>query len=211
MTGPRRFVASGLVLASAVVACACTPAHTEPMRRRQKLDPGSAYIYGRFTLDTKEGAAILGNEAVTFTIRCRNGETYNLKFLREQALQVLPLPASVCQIEDVIADSGVATASAMNIGFIAGGVVGMGVGALMSDSGQATMASFRLLKNEFLDAGGVYYVGDFDMTAKDNRSAEDRHNDWTMRLVDNYAATTTEMKRRYVYFASARTEDRVSH
>jgi hypothetical protein len=209
-TGSRRPFASltlsALFLPIALSACTT---YLEPMRPRQKLDPTSAYIYGRFTLDTKEGASVLGTEGVTFTIRCREGETYNLKFRNSQALQILPLPASVCQIEDVIADAGTGSTSAMGIGFVFGGIAGMAVGSAVSDSGSATMSNFRLLKNEFLDAGGVYYVGDFTMTAKDNLKAEDRHNDWTMRLVDNYVATTTELKRAYTHFASVRTENRI--
>jgi hypothetical protein len=209
MTGRRRGAASRALLAATLAASACSYA-IEPVRPRQKIDPKSAYIYGRFTLDTKAGASILGSEGVTFTIRCRDGETYNLKFRQGQPLQLLPLPALACQIEDVIADSGTGSTNAMGIGFVFGGIVGMAVGDAVSDTGSATMANFRLLKNEFLDAGGVYYVGDFKMTAKDNRSATDRHNDWTMRLVDNYAGTTAELKRTYVHFASTPTENRVS-
>jgi hypothetical protein len=194
----------------AIAASACAPRFV-PMGFKQKPDPNRAYIYGRFRLDSKEGLSTLGTERVTFTIRCRNGETYNLRFQKWASLQLLPLPASVCQIEDVIADSGTGSTTAMGIGFIFGGIVGMAVGSAVSDSGGATMATFRLLKNEFLDPGGVYYVGDFTMTAKDNRKAEDRHNDWTMRLVDNYSATTAALKRNYTHFASARTENRVSH
>jgi hypothetical protein len=205
-TWARRIV---VVLILALAPSACTR-YIQPLRPMQKVDPKSAYIYGRFNLNTTEGASVFGTETVTFTIRCRDGETYNLRFLHWKGVQLLPLPASVCQIEDVIADSGSGSANAMAIGFVVGGIVGAAVGS-MAGSSNATMSNFRLLKNEFLDGGGVYYVGDFTMTAKDNLHIDDRHNDWTMRLVDNYANATTELKRRYTNFASTHTENRVSH
>jgi hypothetical protein len=205
----RLGAAALMVVLFAIAASACAPQFM-PMGFRQKPDPYSAYIYGRFRVDNKQGLSTLGSEKVTFTIRCRNGETYKLRFRNDSALQVLPLPASVCQIEDVIAGTGAASTTAMGIGFIFGGIVGMGAAAALGNSDSSTMASFRLLKNEFLDPGGVYYVGDFTMTAKDNRNAEDRHNDWTMRLVDNYGATTAALRRNYTHFASAPTENRVS-
>jgi hypothetical protein len=193
----------------ALLATACAAA-TAPMTRRQRLDPKSAYIYGRFTLDTKDGLSVLGTEHVTFAIRCRDGQTYNLLFRPEQPLQILQLPATSCQIEDVVADSGAADPQVVAVAFAFGGVVGAAIADAASDAGDRRMASARLLNNELLDPGGVYYVGDFHMKATDNRKLGDRHNDWTAIVRDNYAATTAEMKKTFVNFAKRPTENRIS-
>jgi hypothetical protein len=82
------------------------------------------------------------------------------------------------------------------------------------------MAPFRLLNNEHLEPGGVYYVGDFSATVSSSymgRSFEPRtllhrmyRERWGLDLPrNNYAATTAEMKRAYPSFASVATADRM--
>jgi len=54
-------------------------------------------------------------------------------------------------------------------------------------------------------------VGDFTLTARDNRSSTDRHYNWTYRIRNNYATTTDLMKRAHPPFESVATENRMSH
>ncbi len=79
------------------------------------------------------------------------------------------------------------------------------------------MARFRLIRNEILGPGGVYYVGDFRMSS--TSEITDRnffYTTWTStwhtdNMRDNYEATTTAMKAQFPQFASVHTENRVTH
>ena len=159
------------------------------VRAGDDYQPQSAYIYGRFLLDTED------NQAMAFSIRCRDGKRYKIVFSKQEneALRMIRLPAGVCQLDDVVY-KGV--------------------------SSQRQMSSFRLLANEHLQPGGVYYVGDFGASASSTESGlkvDFEHGlhtvvDQRWRLLNprnNYAATTAEMKRAYAGFASVATEDRM--
>jgi hypothetical protein len=132
-----------------------------------------------------------------FSIRCRDGKRYKIVFSKDKddALRMIRLPAGTCQLEDVIAKA---------------------VGA------HREMAPFRLLNNEHLDPGGVYYVGDFLATVSSSYMGP-RFDARTLSLYNmyrerwgldlphnNYAATTAAMKRAYPSFASVTTADRMA-
>ena len=73
---------------------------------------------------------------------------------------------------------------------------------------QNEMVGFRLLRNEVLNPGGVYYIGDFTADSTWNFMAGIIK--WIIKGRSNqYAKTTAEMKRVYPGFASVATEDRV--
>jgi len=76
------------------------------------------------------------------------------------------------------------------------------------------MATARLIGNEHLEPGGVYYIGDFsagvDSSWNHNFASPSYHQSWRFGAVENaYDRTTAEMKRAWPRFASVRTEDRV--
>jgi hypothetical protein len=102
---------------------------------------------------------------------------------------VIRVAPSVCQIEEFVYESG---------------------GAIQGKR----MATFRLLHNEFLDPGGVYYVGDF--VAASSFSSDfhllytENHWAWGLTSIRNdYVETTQEMKRRFPSFAGVATQDRM--
>ena len=115
------------ILLAAVLSAGCAAVL---VRAGDEYQPQSAYIYGRFLLDTED------KQAMAFSIRCRDGKRYKIVFSKQEdeALRMIRLPAGVCQLDDV---------------------VGKGVAS------HREMAAFRLLNNEHLQPGGVYYVGDF--------------------------------------------------
>jgi hypothetical protein len=136
------------------------------------------------------------DQGMSFSIRCRDGKRYKIVFSKDEAesIRMIRLPAGTCQLEDVI---------------------GKGVAA------QREMAPFRLLNNEHLEPGGVYYVGDFAATGSsvyvgdgfNNRLAWTRiyRDRWGLELpVNNYQATTAAMKRAFPNFASVATTDRMA-
>jgi hypothetical protein len=177
--------ASVVSVVSVLAGCA---GFTSSIRTSERYDPSSAYIYGRFSLETLEGRRPGGT--MGFAIRCRDGATYTIELAADHPLQVIKVAPSVCQIDEFVYTGG-------------GSVLGR------------RMATFRLLRNEFLDPGGVYYVGDF--TAVSTSSAKhyllyvEHRYAWAISQIrDNYARTTAEMKRTFAGLASARTEDRMS-
>jgi hypothetical protein len=108
---------------------------------------------------------------------------------------MIRLPAGVCQLEDVVSKGAAA---------------------------HQEMSPFRLLGNEHLDPGGVYYVGDFLGIATSTylgREWDPRmlglyrkyRDQWGLDLPrNNYATTTAEMKRAFPNFASVPTTDRMA-
>ncbi len=124
---------------------------------------------------------------MAFAIRCRDGTIYMIEFSRGDEVQMIEVAPSICQLDQII----------------------------YGDAGQR-MVPFRMLRNEVLDAGGVYYVGDF--TASGSYSVAHRifykeiRETWRMgETRDNYAQTTTAMRLTFPSFASVATEDRVAH
>jgi hypothetical protein len=196
------------VLAAFLLAGCVTP--ISAVHPRQKYSPNVAYIYGRFALDIKKARSAFGTEKMVFEIRCRDGHMYEVVFHPTQTLQVIALRPSICQIEDVVNDENGPEGSGAGVAFVAGGLAGALVyTAIKGDQTEARqMSSFRLLQNEELEPGGVYYVGDF--LAKAVEDNEEQRNVWTLQASDNYEATTEAIKRKYPGFASAETENRIS-
>ena len=132
---------------------------------------------------------------MAFSIRCRDGKRYKIVFSKQEdeALRMIRLPAGVCQLDDV---------------------VGKGVGS------HREMAAFRLLNNEHLQPGGVYYVGDFaaagssrllDTTIYPFVIVRKYREQWGIDPPRNrYLETTADMKRACPKFASVQTADRMA-
>jgi hypothetical protein len=133
------------------------------------------------------------DESIGFAIRCQDEKTYTVVFSAETPLQVIELAPSRCQLDEIIYAQP---------------------GGSFVDARQ--LAPFRLLRNEFLNAGGLYYVGDFSAraTAKVTSniviSKEVRYSWEITDITNNYARTTAAMKRKYPGFATAASEDRAS-
>lgn len=134
------------------------------------------------------GRFYVDGPGLSFVIRCREGTKYTIDFSSRDEVQMIELPPSICQLDHVVY----------------GGMA-------------QQMAGFRLLRNEILDPGGVYYLGDFRMSGSSRivsayPFAITTRFTWQVdNIRDNYAASTGEMRRRFPAFASIPTEDRVSH
>ena len=163
-----------LVLSACVAGCA-----TVDVRPGDAYRQSSAYLYGRFYIT---------GQNMSFEIRCRGGVTYEITFSPRDEVQMIAVPPSTCQLDQILY----------------GGVV-------------QKMASFRLLRNEILDPGGVYYVGDFSMSGTYKLTVwtpwyTEHRSTWrTEGIHDNYQATTQAMKQRFPQFAAVATENRVTH
>ena len=173
------------VVAAAVLSSGCAAVL---VRSGDAYHAESAYIYGRFLLESD------GGQAMAFSIRCRDGKRYKIVFSeKDESLKMIRLPAGVCQLDDIV---------------------------VKGKASRREMTTFRLLGNEHLQRGGVYYVGDFDANGTSTASGlkvdflHGLHRQYLQtwhlfRPSDNYAGTTVLMKRAFPKFASVATEDRM--
>jgi hypothetical protein len=197
----------------ALAGCATTSSHEE-LHRKLKLDPSSAYLYGRFVIDTKDSASVLGTETLTFEIRCRDGAIYAIRFLSHEPLQLIRLRPSICQIEDIVFDDSTAETGGgvfvpARAGLI-GGILGVGLfTAIQGDPRPRQLASFRLLRNELLEPGGIYYVGDFYAKATTHGQGADERNEWTATRKNDYERTTEELAKQLANFPADATQNRM--
>src|SRR5215471_3093869 len=121
-----------------------------------------------------------GMSPLWYQLNCHDGSKYKIQFSKSSAARVFKIAPSVCQVDYIV----------------------------FGNETQNEMVGFRLLRNEVLDAGGVYYVGDF---------AADSTWNWMEGIVtwivkgrrNEYAKTTAALKRAFPGFASVATEDRM--
>ena len=90
-------------LLAIVAGCAV---YTSGIRPDASLDPGSAYLYGRFFMKARANEAEFGGkQSIGLVIRCDDGSSYTFGSLDKQELQVLQIKPSRCWlIEMVLAD-----------------------------------------------------------------------------------------------------------
>ena len=181
-----------LAVALSALADGCAE-YTPGLRPTDPYSLGSAYVYGRFFVDAESPTLALdGHQSMGFAIRCRDGNRYVLRFSNRNALQVIRVAPSVCQIDEIIYTD----ASGSTLGRKA--------------------TSFRLFENERLDPGGVYYVGDFFALATTKSSFNglrwETHLNWRMTgTTDSYDKTTDQLKRYFPNLAPAATDNRMTH
>jgi hypothetical protein len=126
--------------------------------------------------------------SMTFAIRCRDGAVYKVDFMDRDQVQMIELVPSICQLDKIEYGS--------------------------SANGQ--LVPFRMLRNEILDPGGLYYVGDYSVTGASRTEFKvfytEVHQRWRMNHAhDDYARSTAEMRQLFPAFAATPTEDRVAH
>jgi hypothetical protein len=195
-----------VVLAAAASAGCASATATEPVHPHGRPSGKMAYLYGRFQVDTSLSKSLFGAETMTFEIRCRDGETYGVRFEKTSEPQMIAMKPAICQIEDVVYDDGTEKYSGSTLA--SRGLLGIAIIGAANEAASTAreMSSFRLLQNEELAPGGVYYVGDFFASAE----YDGDKNVWTIKAKDDYAATTAAFKKKYARFAPVKTENRVS-
>jgi hypothetical protein len=121
-----------------------------------------------------------GISPLWYQLRCRDGNSYKIQFSQSSAVKVFRIAPSICQVDYVV----------------------------FGNETQNEMVGFRLLRNEVLDPGGVYYVGDF--TADSTWKWIEGIVTWIIKGRRNeYAKTTEQLKKTFPAFSSVATEDRV--
>jgi hypothetical protein len=82
-----------------VLAGACSP-YTVSERPDDPLSPSSAYLYGRFELDSRGSRNSMG-----FVVRCTDGEkdqAFDIGFSSKHPLQVFKIAPGTCVIDEMV-------------------------------------------------------------------------------------------------------------
>ena len=128
-------------------------------------------------------------ESMYFEIRCRDGQSYAIRFSRKTAVQMIEVAPAMCQIESFVFES-----------------------PILSEVGpKRESASFRLLSNELVEPGGVYYVGDFivNLTSDTLIPFFEWKQRWKFGASRNdYQGASAELRQIFPSFSAVPTEDR---
>jgi hypothetical protein len=187
--GRLLLVAIPLVFGGFGVGCAHYTASIDP---DDKLDPKSAYLYGRFTIEADNSTlSSTPGGSVAFTFRCENGKTYSIGFSDETPLQVIRIKPSRCEFVEIL--------------------LGRSDGRLLK---RIPVAPGTLRDGVFSPSRG-YYLGDFSTTASEKSTQISQYTIRTrwrwglMQAEDDYQATTKQMRQDFPNLRRLPTEDRM--
>jgi hypothetical protein len=160
------------------------------VRPDERPGPSDVYLYGRFYIHTEVQGLGFKDQSMGFAIRCRDGKNYVIPFSEERPVQVIKVHPGICQLDEILFTDGGGTVRGRQL------------------------VTFRLLGNEILQPGGVYYVGDFVATAasvsEHSLVYQKSYSAWRLAARENnYARTTQLMREIFPLFASRVTEDRM--
>jgi hypothetical protein len=177
-----------LLLLGAGVGCAHYTPRIDPDDR---LDPQSAYLYGRFRIDAKD--SVLGmdsHESMGFAFKCENGSDYTIRFSNRRPLQVIRIKPSRCEFVEIVCTDA--------------------DGVLLK---RLPVAPGTLHDRQFLPGRG-YYLGDFyaKATVQTTPVLFATRIRWRWGITDvqnNYQVTTEIMKEKFSNLSRLPTEDRM--
>jgi hypothetical protein len=164
--------------------------YTAGMRADAKPAAGSAYVYGRFFIQSKKTPlGFDGYQTMGLVVRCADGSTYTIRFSNKNEVQVIPVRPSRCELVEIV----------------------------YTDADGAVKGRRRPPRDwmhpEQLAAGHGYYFGDYTARAKVDSEwhvfSTELHWSWDMDPdADNYQETTDQMKRTFASLASLPTENK---
>jgi len=179
--------ALALLLLEAGVGCAHYTPRIDPDDR---LDPRSAYLYGRFRIEVKD--SVLGmdsHESMGFAFKCENGSDYTIRFSNRKPLQVIRIKPSRCEFVEIVCTDA--------------------DGVMLK---RVPVAPGALHNRQFLPGRG-YYLGDFYAKANVQTTWElATRIRWHWGITDvqnNYQVTTEIMKEKFRNLLRLPTEDRM--
>lgn len=177
----------GVVAVIALVGgCTSTSAAIRP---DHKLDPGAAYLYGRFFIKSDDPGSWTGHQSIGISLGCSGYRTYTIWFSTTRDIQVMEVPPQQCAV----------------------------TGSMLTDENGLVVKSARVeqadLRWQVFTAGKAYYLGDFFgrgvFSTTRIPTAIWKHWSWAMDAADDrYESTTAEFKGTFPNLASLPTEDK---
>jgi hypothetical protein len=176
-----------LVAGASLASCA---GYTASIRRDDRASADSAYLYGRFFIESKSvPLGLAGYQTMGLVLSCAGGATYTIRFANTKGVQVIKARPARCALTQVVytdADGAVRRRS-------------------LPPRGWGRPQDFV--------AGYAYYLGDYTAVASFDSEWKvlytQLHWGWDMEAdADNYEETTEEMKRSFAGLAALPTENR---
>jgi hypothetical protein len=177
-----------MAVALAPLCLAACAAFSPSLPKTEAPAPENAYLYGRFSIEApKAWLSLAGHQTMGFSLDCGSGQNILIKFKVEEPLQVLKVaPASKCKFREIVyTDSD---------------------GGIRSRKPAPPALSKEI---EFLP-GKAYYLGDYFAATTNTYSGNTIYTQWEIKSsVDEYAASTEEMRKAYPAFANTPTEKKM--
>lgn len=179
----------GRVVVAIASLCACTPTTRSAIRPDDKVDPRSAYLYGRFFIRADaQGGAYESHQSIGLRLWCADRSQYTIWFSQTRDVQVLKADPSECALVRV----SFANASGITT--------------------RTVDAAPELRRLQEFAAGRAYYLGDFFARGIVERTQHvgfyEIFQSWAMDPADDrFDATTADMQRTFPNLARLPTTD----
>lgn len=98
-----RVMTRTLAVLTMTLAAGCA-INTTAVRSDQPLDPGSAYLYGRFVIKTMPSNGLAqrpASQTVGLLLACDDGSTYPLYFSEERTIRVIKIRPASCSVKEI--------------------------------------------------------------------------------------------------------------
>jgi len=172
-------------MAAALWAASCATSTSARIKPGASIDPGRAYLYGRFFINAPaDEGAFGGKQSVGFGLQCEHGSSYTFGSTEKHEVQVMEIRPGRCWLMTVIfADQ-----------------YGIPRKTLPVDPKDQRPLDFV--------AGRAYYLGDYfakaDFWISSQALTTIEHLEWAVSpgVGDHYAPTTAEMKRGFPNLAA---------
>jgi len=170
--------------------------YTRPISKKDIPTANDGYLYGRFSMDVPK----FTHQTMGLSIHCADGQSYVLRFTRKQPLQVVKIAPSTCSLDQIVytAEDGIvsSTCSLEQIVYTA-------------EDGFVSLrkpAPTGWMQNVKLEAGKMYYLGDFIATGWKERSTIY----WKITDIRaNFINTTKAVKENFPNLLEVPAEDRM--
>jgi hypothetical protein len=146
-----------------------------------------AYIYGRFHIDAPRALLGMdGHQTMGFAIKCDDGQSYVLRFDRENPVLAIKIKPAICSWSEIVYSD-------------ADGAVRL-----------RKPAPAEAFKAVVFQGGYSYYVGDFHAAVSNSVSGNMARTEWKIKAIrENYEITTQDMLEVYPNLRSLPTENRM--
>jgi hypothetical protein len=171
---------------AALLAAGCA-SFTPGVGKEEKPTGKEAYLYGRFHINTPAmRLTAQGHQTIGLLLQCTDNQSYTIKFQREEALQVVKISPSTCNLAELVYSDA--------DGFV--------------NRRQPAPAEMR--RAVAYQSGKAYYLGDYRAEAGQTPGWQSVRFSWRINsIIDNYSGTTQELKAGFPNLSTLPTEKRM--
>ena len=171
---------------AALLAAGCA-SFTPTVGKDEKPTGQEAYLYGRFSINTPAmRLTAQGHQTIGLLLKCTDNQSYTIKFVREEALQVAKISPSTCNLAELVFSDA--------DGFV----------------NRRQPAPAEMQRAVAYQAGKAYYLGDYYAEAGQTPGLQSVRFSWRINsIIDDYVGTTQKLKTGFPNLAGVPTEKRM--